>query len=129
MRSMKIIQAENCRQIIIMDSLSNIQALNRIYNEPQGMNLKIRMERAQKFTQEDLLYSIERNTNEYDDCITCIRSTKGQEISKANFLETPLPKKRPKFSVLFWTMELLEKCLLRLPYLYVPTYLLTLSIY
>ena len=51
------------------------------------------MERAQKLTQKNLLYSIERNTNEYDDYITCMRSTKDQEISKANFLETPLPKK------------------------------------
>ena len=51
------------------------------------------MERAQKLTQKNLLYGIERNTNEYDDYITCICSTKGQEISKANFLETPLPKK------------------------------------
>ena len=93
MRIMKNIQAENCRQILIMDTLSNIQALFRIYNEPQGTNLKIRMERAQKLTQKNLLYGIERNTNEYDDYITCICSTKGQEISKANFLETPLPKK------------------------------------
>ena len=40
MRIMKNIQAENCRQILIMDSLSNIQALFRIYNEPQGINFK-----------------------------------------------------------------------------------------
>ena len=60
-----------------------------IYNElnkPEWSELKL--------TQKNLLNSIERNTNEYDDYITCIpRSTKGQDISKAIFLETPLPKK------------------------------------
>ena len=33
MKSMKSIQAENCRQILIMDSLSNIQALGNELNQ------------------------------------------------------------------------------------------------
>ena len=118
----------------------------RIYNEPQGMNLT-KQNGASSSLLKKTFWIVLKGTlmSMMTKYITCILYSvyvlilKVRKSQKQFFLKLHCPKSDrnilkdfcagaellQKFSVTFWAIELLEKCLLRFPDLYVPTYVCT----